>query len=167
MGCTLAESPSDPFHRKLRQLRCLRRRFDCYRVERTSSRAGVAPAEVQRLFTAHCFTNYAPDLGCHTGRRQYIGTGISSWGQIVSQSPACSSPPRSVAAWCTKTTARLSNRPPRTPKDLVLESPTQGECRVVGVEVAGISGTDKGSLFILVIIPAGFDSQVVSDIDGE
>jgi len=49
MACTLAESPCDPFHRKLRQLRCLRRRFDCYRVERTSSRAGVAPAEVQRL----------------------------------------------------------------------------------------------------------------------
>ena len=57
MACTLAESPSDPFHRKLRQLRCLRRRFDCYRVERTSSRAGIAPAEVQRLFTAHCFAN--------------------------------------------------------------------------------------------------------------
>src|SRR5215468_7603978 len=52
-ACTLAESPSDPFHRKLRQLRCLCRRFDCYRVERTSSRAGVAPAEVQCLFTAH------------------------------------------------------------------------------------------------------------------
>jgi len=34
---------------KLRQLRCLRCRFDCYRVERTSSRAGLAPAEVQRL----------------------------------------------------------------------------------------------------------------------
>ena len=48
-ACTLAESPSDPFHRKLRQLRCLGCRFDCYRVERTSSRAGVAPAEVQRL----------------------------------------------------------------------------------------------------------------------
>src|SRR5208282_1727532 len=48
-ACTLAESPSDPFHRKLRQLCCLRCRFDCYRVERTSSRAGVAPAEVQRL----------------------------------------------------------------------------------------------------------------------
>src|SRR5215510_15877477 len=43
MACTLAESPSDPFHRKLRQLRCLHCRFDCYRVERTSSRAGVAP----------------------------------------------------------------------------------------------------------------------------
>src|SRR5437867_2252270 len=49
MACTLAESPSDPLHRKLRQLRCLRCRFDCNRVERTSSRAGVAPAEVQRL----------------------------------------------------------------------------------------------------------------------
>ena len=57
MACTLAESPSDPFHRKLRQLRCLRCRFDCYRVERTSSRAGVSPAEVQHLFTAHCFAN--------------------------------------------------------------------------------------------------------------
>jgi hypothetical protein len=52
-ACMLAESPSDPFHRKLRQLRFLRCRFDCYRVERTSSRAGLAPAEVQRLFTAH------------------------------------------------------------------------------------------------------------------
>src|SRR5262250_3294124 len=49
MACTLAESLNDPFHRKLRQLRCLRRRFDCYRVERTSSRVGVAPTEVQRL----------------------------------------------------------------------------------------------------------------------
>jgi hypothetical protein len=57
MACTLAGSPSDPFHRKLRQL-CYRHcRFDCYRVERTSSRAGVAPAEVQRLFTAHCYVN--------------------------------------------------------------------------------------------------------------
>ena len=49
MACTLAESLNDPLQRKLRQLRCLRRRFDCYRVERTSSRAGLAPAEVQRL----------------------------------------------------------------------------------------------------------------------
>ena len=58
MACTLAESPRDPLHRRLRQLRCLRCRFDCYRVERTSSRAGVSPAEVQRLFTAHYFANY-------------------------------------------------------------------------------------------------------------
>jgi len=48
-ACTLAESPSDPLHRKLRQLCCLGCRFDCYRVERTSSRAGVAPAGVQSL----------------------------------------------------------------------------------------------------------------------
>ena len=42
---------------KLRQLRCLRCRFDCYRVERTSSRTGVSPAEVQRLFTAHYYAS--------------------------------------------------------------------------------------------------------------
>ncbi len=39
-------SPSrlcDPLHRRLQQLRCLRRCFDCYRVERTSSRAGLPP----------------------------------------------------------------------------------------------------------------------------
>src|SRR5260370_26236759 len=48
-ACTLAESPSDPLHRELRQLCFLRCRLDCYRVERTSSRAGVAPAVVQRL----------------------------------------------------------------------------------------------------------------------
>src|SRR6516225_1747470 len=53
MACTLAESPCDPFHRELRRLRYLCRRLDCYRVERSSSRAGVAPAGVQRLFTAH------------------------------------------------------------------------------------------------------------------
>src|ERR1035437_4781264 len=46
---TNVKSLNDPLHRKLRQLCCLRCRFDCYRVERTSSRAGVSPAEVQRL----------------------------------------------------------------------------------------------------------------------
>src|SRR5215469_14287224 len=61
MACTLAESPSDPFHRKLRQLRCLHCRFNCYRVERTSSRAGVAPAEVQRL-SRRTFSQTTPDL---------------------------------------------------------------------------------------------------------
>ena len=40
---------NDPFHRRLQQLRYLHCCFDCYRVERTSSRAGVPPAEVQRL----------------------------------------------------------------------------------------------------------------------
>jgi len=41
---------SDPLHRRLR---CLYRRFDCYRVERTSPRTGLAPAVDQGLFTAH------------------------------------------------------------------------------------------------------------------
>jgi len=45
-------SPSrqcDLLHRRLQQLRCLRRCFDCYRVERTSSRAGLTPAVDHRL----------------------------------------------------------------------------------------------------------------------
>ncbi len=49
-------SPSrlcDLLHRRLQQLRCLRCCFGCYRVERTSSRAGHSPAEDPRLFTAH------------------------------------------------------------------------------------------------------------------
>jgi hypothetical protein len=43
----------DLLHRRLRRLCCLHRRSDCYRVERSSSRAGLSPAVVQCLFTAH------------------------------------------------------------------------------------------------------------------
>ena len=57
-ACTLAKSPSDPLHRRLQQLRCLHCCSDCYRVERTSSRAGLSPAVDQRLFTAHYHANY-------------------------------------------------------------------------------------------------------------
>src|ERR1700741_415940 len=39
----------DPLHRRLRRFCCLHRRSDCYRVERSSSRAGLSPAVVQRL----------------------------------------------------------------------------------------------------------------------
>ena len=78
MACTLAESPCDPLHRKLRQLCCLRCRFDCYRVERTSSRAGVAPAEVQRL-----------------SRRTVSPTGIGASREILWISPA-----REIVARC-------------------------------------------------------------------
>jgi hypothetical protein len=42
-ACTLAKSPSDSLHQRLQQSRCLRRCSDCYRVERTSSRAGLTP----------------------------------------------------------------------------------------------------------------------------
>src|SRR5580698_7747681 len=52
-ACTLAKSPSDSLHRRLQQLRCLRRCFDCYRVERTSSRTGLTLAVDHHLFTAH------------------------------------------------------------------------------------------------------------------
>ena len=43
-ACTLARSPSDPLHQRLQQSRCLHCCSDCYRVERTSSRAGLTPA---------------------------------------------------------------------------------------------------------------------------
>jgi len=43
----------DPLHRRLQRLRYLHRCFDCYRVERSSSRTGFAPVVDQRLFTTH------------------------------------------------------------------------------------------------------------------
>jgi hypothetical protein len=65
-------SPSrlcDLLHRRLQQLRCLRRCFGCYRVERTSSRRDFSPAEDQRLFTAH--SGYAKqESEIHWGKMQ-------------------------------------------------------------------------------------------------
>jgi hypothetical protein len=49
-------SPSrlcDPLHRRLQPFRCLHSCSDCYRVERTTSRAGLTPAVDHHLFTAH------------------------------------------------------------------------------------------------------------------
>jgi hypothetical protein len=43
-ACTLAKSPSDSLHQRLQQSRRLNCCSDCYRVERTSSRAGLTPA---------------------------------------------------------------------------------------------------------------------------
>jgi hypothetical protein len=46
---------------------------NCYRVERTSSRAGLSPAVDQRLFTAHCYRQLsmgfaiAPAIGLDPG----------------------------------------------------------------------------------------------------
>ena len=42
-ACTLAKSPSDSLPQRLQQSRCLHCCSDCYRVERTSSRAGLPP----------------------------------------------------------------------------------------------------------------------------
>src|SRR5690242_10664542 len=50
-----ARSPSrlrDPLHQRLQQSRCLHCCSDCYRVERTSSRAGIPPLWTT-AFTAH------------------------------------------------------------------------------------------------------------------
>jgi hypothetical protein len=44
-ACLLAGPPSGPLRRRLRRLRCLYRRSDCYRLERTSCRMGVTPIE--------------------------------------------------------------------------------------------------------------------------
>ena len=73
------------YTRKLRQLRCLRRRFDCYRVERTSSRAGVAPAEAERLSRRTIST---VDPLESPNRRRSRPTGLNS----VFQSPSYSCP---------------------------------------------------------------------------
>src|SRR5882762_9464272 len=43
---------SDPLHQRLQQSRCLHCCSDCYRVERTSSRAGIPPLWTS-AFTAH------------------------------------------------------------------------------------------------------------------
>jgi hypothetical protein len=58
-------SPSrqcDLLHRRLQQLRCLRHCFDCYRVERTSSRAGLTPAvaSVGASLVQPCFRFHTP-----------------------------------------------------------------------------------------------------------
>jgi hypothetical protein len=44
----------DPLHRRLRRLCCLHRRSDCFRVERSSSRAGLSSRCGPVPFTAHC-----------------------------------------------------------------------------------------------------------------
>src|SRR5208283_2720010 len=44
---------NDLLHQRLQQSRCLHCCSDCYRAERTSSRAGLTPAVDHHLFTAH------------------------------------------------------------------------------------------------------------------
>ena len=52
--CPVAKSPeSDPLHPRLRRIRYLLHRSDCYRLERPSCRTGLAPARSHRLATAH------------------------------------------------------------------------------------------------------------------
>ena len=67
VGCSLALRPAcsrdrrcGPLRRRLRRLRYLHRRSDCYRLERTSCRVGVTPTEDLYLFTARCVPVSAP-----------------------------------------------------------------------------------------------------------
>ena len=48
-ACLFARSHNDPLHQRLRRLRCLRRRSDCYRLERPFAGRVSTPAEEQRL----------------------------------------------------------------------------------------------------------------------
>ena len=69
-ACTLAKSPCDSLHQRLQQSRCLNCCSDCYRVERTSSRAGLTPAVDHRLFTTHPVTRLIesqPTASANTG----------------------------------------------------------------------------------------------------
>ena len=96
-----AHSPSrfhDPFHRRLQRLRCLYRCFSCYRVERTSSRAGLSPAEKHRLSTAQ--------------------SRVEMWRGGVGAAylfPALSFAGASLASPCSVSTSRSSNRTCRFP----------------------------------------------------
>jgi hypothetical protein len=54
----------DPLHRRLRRLCCLHRRSDCYRVERSSSRAGLSSRCGSAPFTAHCNRLITPAKQC-------------------------------------------------------------------------------------------------------
>src|ERR1700747_2660319 len=56
---------SDPLHQRLRRLRFLCRRSDCYRVERTSSRAGLSPAVDQRL-SRRTITSVTSEVAHHS-----------------------------------------------------------------------------------------------------
>jgi hypothetical protein len=63
----------DPLHQRLQQSRCLHCCSDCYRVERTSSRAGLTPAVDHRLFTTHpvyALITHEPILWWHSLSRQ-------------------------------------------------------------------------------------------------
>ena len=53
---------NDLLHQRLQRSRCLHRCSDCYRVERTSSRAGLTPAVDHHLFTAHAVMRFTRTL---------------------------------------------------------------------------------------------------------
>ena len=67
-ACLLAESPSDPLHRRLRRFRCLHRRSDCYRPEQEEAGWGLHPLKNHALH------------GAQRGRRKPSGLTLSLGG---------------------------------------------------------------------------------------
>jgi hypothetical protein len=63
-ACTLAKSPSDSLHQRLRQFRCLHCRSDCYRVERNSSPAGYSRCGPPPFTTHPVFPTTQMELAC-------------------------------------------------------------------------------------------------------
>jgi hypothetical protein len=72
-ACTLAKSPSDSLHQRLQQFRCLHYCSDCYRVERTSSRAGLTPAVDHHLSRRTRFARHSPAIPRRIGRAAVAG----------------------------------------------------------------------------------------------
>src|ERR1019366_5255349 len=72
----------DPLHRRLRRPCCLRRRSDCYRVERSSSRAGLFSRCGPVPFTAHCNRDVTP-VGHGASPKEVVTNQVSlrSWTQ--------------------------------------------------------------------------------------
>jgi len=75
-ACSLADGPRPPFPPRLRPLRCLRNRWECYPAGTTVTGAGLPPAGTAHLCTAHgdirlyfCSSeSVAPDLPCIDAR---------------------------------------------------------------------------------------------------
>lgn len=84
MACISAESPSDPFHRRLRRIRCLLRRFDyCWASD--PSQTGLPPAETHK----HSRRTNKTRSGSHG----ITGSGRKRW---LSDVPPVVTSPRSV-----------------------------------------------------------------------
>jgi AraC-like DNA-binding protein len=115
---------SDPFHQRLQRLRCLCRCFDCYRVERTSSRAGLSPAEVQRLFTAHFHDNYAVSVRQRPAPPSLLPEGRSSLMFLGRETQRCSRYDRRIIQSLQFGDARsdIRSAPPNVVSDLVMLS---------------------------------------------
>jgi hypothetical protein len=109
-ACTLAKSPSDSLHQRLQQSRCLHCCSDCYRVERTSSRAGLPPAVDHHLFTAH---PVSPLI-----REQSPGTSTVPYVHGRSSKEGCRSPVRRTTRASVRSSDQLAS--PAAPESSTL-----------------------------------------------